>query len=135
MTKQQVWWKTFKSLMSPNWRYIKCKQVFKIKCNRQYHTKLVACGCSQVPGINYFKNYLPIMNNVTFGILLLIMIHLGLLIEVVDVKIAFWCGKLKEEFYMECPPVQNALEKMTASCWATVSMTSLKQQDSVIKKL
>ena len=53
MNKQQVWRKTSKSLMPPNQCCVKNKWVFKIKCNGVYQMHLIACGYSQVPGIDF----------------------------------------------------------------------------------
>ena len=57
MEKQQVWRKTQKSLMHPNHRCVKNKWVFKIKHNGVYEVLLVACGYSQVPGMDFSENY------------------------------------------------------------------------------
>ena len=54
MSKQQLWHKTKKSLMPPNQRCVKNKWVFKIKHNSVYQACLVACGYSQVPGVDFF---------------------------------------------------------------------------------
>ena len=66
------WWKMSESLLPPKYMCIKCKWVFKTNYNGVYHAKLVMCGYTQVPGIYYFKNYSPIMNDITFGVLVLI---------------------------------------------------------------
>ena len=88
------------SLKPPNLRCIKYKWVFKIEHDRMYHTRLVACGYSQIPGIDYSKNNSPVMNHVTFCVLLLIMIHFGLLAKA-NIETAFLQGELEEEVYVE----------------------------------
>ena len=75
--------------------------LLKITCNGLYHTRLVACGYSQVTGANVSQNFLPVMNNIMRQVLLLIMIHFGL---VVDVETAFLYRELEEDIYVECPP-------------------------------
>ena len=75
MNKQQVWHKMHKSLMPPNCKCIKNKWVFKIKHNGVYRVQLVACTYSQVPGINFSENYSLVINNITYCILLLMVIH------------------------------------------------------------
>ena len=77
MNKQQVWQKTTKSLMPANRRCVKNKWVFKIKRNGMYWARLVACGYSQVPGIDFSENYSLVVNDVTFCIMLLMVLHFG----------------------------------------------------------
>jgi Reverse transcriptase (RNA-dependent DNA polymerase) len=40
-----------------NRRTIKCKWIFRIKRNGVFRTRLVACGYSQIPGINFNYNF------------------------------------------------------------------------------
>ena len=68
-----------------------------------YQVHIIACEYSQVLGVNFSENYSPIVNNVTFCILLLMVLHFGYLAKIVDVKTAFLYGDLEEEIYMECP--------------------------------
>ena len=96
MNKQQVWQKTMKSLMPPNQRCIKNKWVFKIKQNGVYQACLVACGYSQVPGVDFLENYSPVVNDVTFCILLLMVLHFGYSAEIVDIKTALLYGDQDE---------------------------------------
>ena len=81
MNKQQVWCITCKSLMPPNYRCIKNKWVFKIKCNSVYQACLVGCGYSQVPSVNFYENYSPVVNNITFPVLLIMVLHFGYLLK------------------------------------------------------
>ena len=97
MNKQQVWCKTTKSLMHPNQHCVRNKWVFKIKHNGVYRVCLVACGYSPVPGIDFSKKYSLVVNDVTFRILLLMVLHFGYSAKMVDIKTAFLYGDLKEE--------------------------------------
>ena len=63
---------------APNQRCVKNKWVFKIKHNDVYWVHLIACRYSQVPGIDFSKNYSPVVNNVTFCILLLVVLILAI---------------------------------------------------------
>ena len=108
--KQQVWCMTHKSLMPPNCRCIKNKWV-KIKCNCVYQVHLMACGYSQVPGVDVSKNYSPVVNNITFCILLLMVLHFGYLDKIVNIETAFLSGDLEEEIYMECPQGMSNIQK------------------------
>ena len=92
-----------KSLMLLNHRFVKNKWVFKIKRNRVYLAHLVACRYSQVPSVDFSKNYSLVVNNVILHILLLMALHLGYLAKIVDIETAFLYRDLEEEIYMECP--------------------------------
>ena len=103
MNKQQVWHKTSKNLMPPNQRCGEHKWVFRIKCNGLYGGHLIACRYSQVPGVDFSENYSPVVNDITFHVLLLTVLHFCNLAKAVDIETAFLYGDLKEEFFMECP--------------------------------
>ena len=68
-----------------------------------YHTRFIVCGYSQVPRVDFSTNYLPVMNNITFHILLLMVMNFGLLAKIINVQTIFPDEDLKEEIYMECP--------------------------------
>jgi len=62
---------------------------------------LVACGYSQVLGIDYTENYTLVINDVAWCILLIAMLIWNLDAIIIDVKIAFLYRDLDEEIYME----------------------------------
>ena len=62
-------------LMPPDCRC--SKWVFNIKCNNMYQAQLVACHYSQVLGVHFSKNYLPIVNDIKYHIQLLMVINFG----------------------------------------------------------
>jgi Reverse transcriptase (RNA-dependent DNA polymerase) len=68
----------------------------------------VACGYSQVPGVDFHESFTPVINDVTFQILLVMMLTWNLKSKVVDIKTAFFHGDLKETFYMEIPKGMEA---------------------------
>ena len=76
MNKQQVWLKKF----VPNCRCIKNKWVFTIKCNSVFQAHLVACGYSKISAIDSSENYSLVIKDITFCILLLMVIHFGYLL-------------------------------------------------------
>ena len=82
---------------------VKNKWVFKIGCNGVYWAHIVACRYSQVTCVDFSEKYSPVVNEITFQILLLMMIHFGYLAKIVNVEIAFLYGDIEEEIYMECP--------------------------------
>ena len=88
--------------MPPNPRRVKNKWVSKIKCNGVYCVHLMACRYSQVPGVDYFKNDYLVVKDITFCIILLIVLHFGYLAKIVDVEVAFLYKDMEEEINMEC---------------------------------
>jgi Reverse transcriptase (RNA-dependent DNA polymerase) len=63
----------------------------------------VACGHSQIPGIEFNKSFAPIINYVSFLLILIAKIMWGLQASIIDVETAFLHGKLNEEIYMNAP--------------------------------
>ena len=68
-----------------------------------YRARLVACGYSQIAGVDFTEHTSPVINDVTWRILLLIKMIMRLQSKIVDVEIAILNGDLEEEIYMECP--------------------------------
>ena len=83
--------------------------------NSVYQACLVACRYSQVPGINFSENYSPVVNDITFRILLLMVLQFGYSAKIVDVETAFLYGDLEEEIYRECPQGMANIKRTTAS--------------------
>ena len=104
MKTRNVWTKMKRSSMPKNKRCVKCKWVFKIKINGTFRARLVACGYSQVPGIDHEENYAPVVNDVTYRILIICMIIFKLCGKLVDVETAFLHGDIDVEIYIDCPP-------------------------------
>ena len=103
MNNHNVWVKTKKSQIPKNRRCVKCKWVFKIRRNGKFRARLVACGYSQIPGVDFTENYSPVIHDISARILIIIMIIYGLQGKLVDVETAFLYGDLEEEVYMDCP--------------------------------
>ena len=62
-------WRHVKRRDNPNdHRLVGCRWVFKVKRNGVYHTRLVAKGFSQIPGVDFTDNYSPGVNYVTFRV-------------------------------------------------------------------
>ena len=60
-------WRNFKRRDMPaNRRCVKNKWVLKIKRDGRFRARLVACGYSQVPGVDFTENYAPVVNDVTW---------------------------------------------------------------------
>jgi Reverse transcriptase (RNA-dependent DNA polymerase) len=84
-------------------RCVRCKWVFDIKRNGVFHSHLVACGYSQIPGVDFTEAYNPVINNVMFHTSLLIQLIFGLCAWLLDLQVAFLHGDLDELIYMFCP--------------------------------
>jgi hypothetical protein len=89
--------------MSEGRRCVKNKWIFNIKQNRTFCTRLVACGYSQIPGVDFTENYAPVISNVTYRIMLIAQIVWKQMAKIIDIKTAFLYGDLEEEIYMDCP--------------------------------
>ena len=77
----------------------------KTRCTiLKYKARLVAKGYSQKPGEDYFSTYAPVLDMVTFRVLLWIAIILKFDISAMDVVTAYLYGKIDTKVYMECPP-------------------------------
>ena len=62
-------WRHVKRKDHPNdHRLVGCRWVFKVKRNGVYHARLVAKHFSQIPGIDFTDNYSPVVNDVTFRV-------------------------------------------------------------------
>ena len=71
----------------------------------------MTCGYSQVPGVDYTENYSPVVNDVTFRIILTIWIIRRYEAQIIDIETAFLEGVLEEEIYMQIPKgYREALE-------------------------
>ena len=84
-------------------RLVGCRWVFKVKCNGVYHARLVAKGFSQIPGMDFTFKYSPVVNDVTFRVVVARMLIENLKGKVVDIDNAFLNGDLEHEIYMKIP--------------------------------
>jgi hypothetical protein len=63
----------------------------------------VACSYSQVPGIVFSESFAPVLNDVSFRIMLIAKLVWNMTCSVVDIEKAFLHGDLNEEIYKEVP--------------------------------
>ena len=103
MNQRKVWRKIKRRDIPPDRRCVKHKWVFKIKQNGTFQARLVACGYSQVAGVDFSENFAPVIIDVTWRILLIVMLTLGLEGKLIDIEVAFLHGDLEEDIYMDCP--------------------------------
>jgi hypothetical protein len=74
-----------------------------VKRNGIFQARLVACSYSQVPGIDFSESFAPVLNDVSFRIMLIAKLVWNMTCTVVDIETAFLHGDLDEEVYMEVP--------------------------------
>ena len=103
MNNRGVWEKINKSDMEPGRRCVKHKWVMDIKRSGRFRARLVACGYSQIPGIDFTEVYSPVINDISFRIAMVMKLQLNLDAVIFDVETAFLHGDLKEKIYMDCP--------------------------------
>jgi hypothetical protein len=76
--------------------------VFNIKGDGMFKARLVACGYSQIPGLDFTDVYSPVVHDATFRIMLVAELKWKLKSKVVDVESAFLNCNLEEKIYMDC---------------------------------
>ena len=97
-------WRHVKRNDHPNvCRFIWCRWVFKAKTNGVYCARLLEKGFSQIPGVDFTDNYFPVVNDVTFRVVMARMIIENMKGKVVDIDNSFLNGDLEHEIYMKIP--------------------------------
>ena len=102
--KNEVMKKIKRQEMPADRRCVKCKWVFDVKRDGRFRARLVACGYTQIPGVDFTSTYAPVINDITWRILIILKIVRKLDARIIDVETAFLLGELDEEIYMEVPP-------------------------------
>ncbi|CAJ1934699.1 unnamed protein product, partial [Cylindrotheca closterium] len=105
MIRRGVWRKMKRRDLPYGRRCIKCKWVFKIKRNGVFRSRLVACGYSQIPGVDFTEHFAPVINDITWRILLVAMMIWKLDAWLIDVETAFLHGEFDEgeQIFMNLP--------------------------------
>jgi len=91
MNSRGLWEKIKKSDVEPGRRCVKHKWVMDIKRSGRFRARLVACGYSQTPGIDFTEAYSPVINDMDLDAVIF------------DVETTFLHGDLKEKTHMDCP--------------------------------
>jgi Reverse transcriptase (RNA-dependent DNA polymerase) len=63
----------------------------------------VACGYSQDPGINFGESFAPVLNDVSFRIMINAKLIWNMTSTVLDIETALLHGNLIKEIYMHVP--------------------------------
>ena len=103
MEQYKVWKIVKRNTIPANRRLVKCKWVLEIKRNGVFRARLVACGYSQVAGVDFEEIFNPVANDVTFRMLIIMKMVWGLDVKLFDVGTAFLNSTLSHEVYMEVP--------------------------------
>lgn len=90
---------------------VSCRWVFHAKKDMngnvyRYRAHLVACGFSQIPGIDFFNTYVPVAKTASIRIALAFAARHDFEVHQVDVKSAYLNGEFDEHkvIYMSVPP-------------------------------
>jgi hypothetical protein len=113
MRELKVWHVIKRNTIPAGRKCIKNKWVFDIKRNGTFRARLVACGYSQTPGIDFQDYYAPVVNDIVFRIVIILQIVYKLQSAIIDVETAFLHGDLQEEIYMHAP---KGLEVKSGEC-------------------
>ena len=103
MIRRGVWRKVKRSSVPSERRVIGNRWVFKLKGNGVYCARLVGLGYAQIPGVDHQDNFSPVLVDVTFRVVIVILLVCGPMAEIVDVETDFLYGELEEEIYMDLP--------------------------------
>lgn len=110
---------------------VKCKWIFRKKYDengnlQRYKARLVACGYSQVQGIDFNETYSPVIKMKSIRILLAVAIERDWKIHQVDITAAYLNGIVKETIYMEQPTIL-CKEDQDNVCLLKKSLYGLRQ--------
>ena len=104
---RKVWRVVKLSSIPKGRRLVKSKWIFDIKRSGLFKVRLVACGYTQIPGVDFTESYAPVINDVSWRILIIAMIVQKLEAKIIDVSTAFLYGDLDENIYMFCKEVHD----------------------------
>ena len=94
-------WKVYDRKDLPSgWKAINSRWVFKVKLNADglieyYKARLVIKGYLQLAGIDYEETFSPVTTYDSLRLIIALAVNLGLVLEQLDIKTAFFNSKLK----------------------------------------
>ena len=72
------------------------------------YVRLVVCGYSQIPSVDFQEHFAPVVNDVSYWIMMALMMSMGMKAKIVEIKMAFLHGDLEEEIF-DCQFFQNLI--------------------------
>ena len=96
MIDQKVYRKVKRSNLPPGRKPVGCRWVFAIKRDGRFRARLVAKGYTQVAGIDFDAHTSPVMNDVTFRIMIVYKLIYNHERVLTDFATAFLLGYLSE---------------------------------------
>lgn len=112
MEIRNVWRVIKRASIQRGRRLVKLKWVFNVKRTGLFKVRLIACGYSQVLGVDFTESHAPVINDVSWCILIIAMFVWKLNAKIIDVLTAFLHGDLEEDIYMECREVHEKDEAL-----------------------
>ena len=112
------------------------KWIYKIKHAvdgnvEKYKARFVACGFSQLEGIDYDETFAPIARYTFIRAIISLAVVLGWRLYQMDVKIAFLNGIIEEKVYIEQPEGFVIHGKESHVCRLKKALYGLKQEPKV----
>jgi hypothetical protein len=88
-----------------------------VKRNGVFRARLVACGYSQVPGVDFTQSFALVINDVSFRLMLISKLVWDMTSTVVDIETTFLHGNLDKEIYMDDPngPIYWSKQEITST--------------------
>jgi len=86
--------------------------IFGIKRSGLCKARLVACGYSQIPEVDFTESFALVINDVSWRILIISMLVQKLEAKIIDVYTAFLYGDLYEDIYIKCSEVHGEDEAL-----------------------
>ncbi len=113
-------------------RVVKCKWVFKRKRNKdgqveRHKARLVACGYTQVEGIDYKETFSPVIKSKSIRALLAFSVEQNWQVHQLDITAAYLNGKLNETIFMEQPQLNPNEKPYEEVCLLKKSLYGLHQ--------
>ena len=110
--------------------------LYKVKhasdCSIEKHkARFVACGFSQVEGIDYDETFAPVARYSLIRSILALLAQMGWKIHQMDVKTTFLNGEIEAEVYIEQPEAFETFYHGSHVCWLKQALHGLKKAPRV----